>query len=149
MHPISTGIFNFFPLQPFITTSCLPPLLHSVISSRDQTPEDVRIGLRRFHESRYPLVETSALQKTEISDTDIEENTRSEILGEVKGGNEQQQHKKANVRVRSVVTAVKAKKPNELSLEKSNSQEDGCEGNLTGEILNYIKEDTMSLEKRN
>ena len=90
------------------------------------------------------MVETSALQKTEISDTDIEENTR-----EVKGGNEQQQHKKANVKVRSVVTAVKAKKPNELSLEKSNSQEDGCEGNLTGEILNYIKEDTMSLAKSN
>ena len=63
----------------------------------------------------------------------------SEVRGN-KGQQKQQQHKKAITKVRSVVTALKEKKPMELNLDKSNSQKYECEDILTGENLNYTKE---------
>ena len=112
-------------------------ICHSVISSMNQTPEDLR-----FRESTHHLTEASVLGKSEILDIEIEDR-RPEIMSEFRGNKEQQkqqQHKKANAKVRSVVTALKEKKPKELNLDRSYSQKYECEDILTGENLNYTKE---------
>ena len=44
----------------------------SVISSRDQTPEDLKTALTRYHESKYPVVVLDKGSSEVISDIEME-----------------------------------------------------------------------------